>query len=172
MVQHRRPRQAPLERAFKLLIACDGSTMTQDRKTPWPRDLKIFALVSAAWAAGLTVRILMRDASYYAPDTPLQAVIGGMKFFGPTARVVLLVQATIFAAFAIGIVAERKWGLVLALFYMTEVVMSHLIFMLAYMGDMTESASLRVAGAEGAGAVLVLLYLWIRSRDLLFDRRT
>lgn len=144
--------------------------MTQPDRKPWPRDLKLFALCSALWAAAITIRILLADYSDYGIDAEVQAVIGGMKFLGTAARVVLLAQATIFAAFAIGVAAERKWGLVLALFYLVEIIISHLIYMMAYMDTIGESAQLRSAAAEGVLAVLVLLYLWIRSRDLLFDR--
>lgn len=143
--------------------------MTQQKRQPWPQDLKFFALFSALWAAAITTRILLADLSLYSADVELQAVIGGMKFLGTAARVVLLAQAAIFAAFAIGVAAERKWGLVLALFYLAETIMSHLIYMLAYMGTIGESVHLRKAAAEGVLAVLVLLYLWIRSRELLFD---
>ncbi len=142
--------------------------MSEPTHAPWPRDLKFFALFSAFWAAGLTARILMREATMY-PEGPLEAVIGGMKFYGPLARAITLVQASIFAGFAVGIATERKWGLVLALFYMLQVVMSHLIFMIAYMYDPTQGADVRISALGGAIAVLILLYLWIRSRELLFE---
>ncbi len=143
--------------------------MTQQNRKPWPRDLKLFALFSALWAAAITIRILLADYSDFGVNADLQAIIGGMKFLGTAARVVLLAQATIFAAFAVGVATERKWGLVLALFYLAETIISHLIYMMAYMDTFGESAHLRTAAAEGVFAVLVLLYLWIRSRDLLFN---
>jgi hypothetical protein len=142
--------------------------MSEPTHDPWPQDLKFFALFSAFWAAGLTARVLVRQVTMYSGG-PLETVIGGMKFYGPLARALTLVQASIFAGFAIGIATERKWGLILALFYMVQVVMSHLIFMIAYMYDPTQGANVRVAALGGAIAVLILLYLWIRARDLLFQ---
>jgi hypothetical protein len=142
--------------------------MSEPTHDPWPQDLKFFALFSAFWAAGLTARVLVRQVTMYSGG-PLETVIGGMKFYGPLARALTLVQASVFAGFAIGIATERKWGLILAIFYMVQVVMSHLIFMIAYMYDPTQGANVRVAALGGAIAVLILLYLWIRARDLLFQ---
>src|SRR5258705_8196675 len=122
--------------------------MPEERNRQWPRDLKIFALIAALWAVGLTVRILARDATMY-PAGPMQAVIGGMKFFGPVARAVVLAQATVFATFAIGIATERRWGLLLALCYMAEAVMSHLIFMGGYMHHISQATSVRLAALSG-----------------------
>ncbi len=141
---------------------------TTDPKTSrWPRDLKVFAFFSAVWAAGLTARILIRDAADY-PQPPLEAIVVGMQFAGYSARVALVVQAVAFSAFAIGIAAERKWGLVLALFCMLEVAFSNLIFMTAYMWDLAQARNVRTSGWIGIATVLILLYLWIRSRELLF----
>ncbi len=136
--------------------------------TAWPRDLKIFALCSALWGLGLVARILYAGGLLdFMPDTRLQAVIGGLKFYGETARIVLVMQAAIFIAFATAILAERRWGLVLALGYMVEVVASHLAFVIGYMDDPAQSVHVRTAALQGPVAVLILLYLWIRSRDLL-----
>ena len=77
-----------------------------------------------------------------------------------------------FSTVALGLAAERKWGLVLALVYMLEVVISDLIFMMTYMGDLSQGRNVRVAGLIGIVAVLILLYLWIRARDLLFGRHS
>ncbi|HEY6394850.1 MAG TPA: hypothetical protein VIX12_05485 [Candidatus Binataceae bacterium] len=101
---------------------------------------------------------------------PMQAVVGGMKFFGDQARIVLTVQAVFFLTFALGIVARRRWGLLLALFYMAEVVLSHLVFILVYFTYPGESFHVRMAAVEGPSMVLITLYLWIRSKDLIFKR--
>ena len=137
---------------------------------PWPRDLKIFALVCAVWTAGLIGRVVVSDNSYY-PEGPVQAMMIGMKFSGPIARLALVVQAVVVATFAVGISLEQKWALVLALLCMLEVVTSHLIFMVAYMRDFSQATNVRISGLIGMLGVMVLLYLWIRSRDLLFDQR-
>jgi hypothetical protein len=143
------------------------SDTTDLNTSPWPRDLKIFALFSALWAAGLTARILVRDSAYY-PGAPMEAVVAGIQFGGYSASLVLIAQAMTFSVFAIGIAAERKWGLVLALFYMLEIAFSNLIFMAANIWDFTQGRNVRNSGWIGIAAVLILLYLWIRSRELLF----
>ena len=134
----------------------------------WPRDLKIFAFLAALWASALTARIVMRDLTYYSP-TPIEAVVLGMKFDGYSASLVMAVQVMAAFTVAIGLAAERKWGLLLALICMLEAVVSNLIFMTTYMGDLAEARNVRLSGLIGIGSVLILLYLWIRARDLLFD---
>jgi hypothetical protein len=142
--------------------------MSQKNYQRWPLDLRLFAVMAALWATYLAARVLLHD-SYAEIFDPLQAVLGGIKFYGGAARAVLLVQAGIFWAIAVGILARRRWGLALALFYMAEVVMSHLIFILAYFNDRGEWMHVRMAAFEGPSMVLITLYLWIRARALLFD---
>ena len=144
------------------------AAMTDTKRARWPRDLKIFALLAALWAAALTARIVMRDVTYYS-QAPLEAVLLGMKFDGFPARLVLVAQAMAVSTLAIGLAAERRWGLLLALVYMLGVVVSNLIFMMTYMDDLAQGRSVRISGLTGIVSVLILLYLWIRARDLLFD---
>ena len=92
-----------------------------------------------------------------------------MRFNGYDARVVLIVQAGIFAAIAIGIFFHRRWGLLLALCYMVEVVMSHLAFVIAYLPMRSEWENVRAVASQGPMVVLITLYLWIRAYDLIFD---
>jgi hypothetical protein len=139
----------------------------ESRRARWPRDLKIFALLAALWAAGLTARIVVRDVAYY--QTPLEAILLGMRFDGVPARLALIIQAMAASAVAIGLASERRWGLVLALIYTLEVVAGSLIFMTTYMGDLAEGRNVRLSGLVGILSVMILLYLWIRARDLLFE---
>ncbi len=81
----------------------------------------------------------MRDVTYYA-QAPIEAVILGMKFEGFAARLVLAVQAMAVATLALGLAAERKWGLRFATFCLLEVVVSNLIFMTTYMDDIAAGA--------------------------------
>jgi len=141
---------------------------TDITRARWPRDLKVFALLTAIWAAWLTARIVMRDVTYYA-QAPIEAVLLGMKFDGFSARLVLAGQATAAATLALGLAAERRWGLAFALACMLEVVVSNLIFMMTYMDVIAEGRNVRLAGLVGIVAVLILLYLWIRARDLLLE---
>ena len=133
----------------------------------WPRDLKLFALLSAVWASGLTARLVSSRLGHYSDG--IEAVIGGIKFFGTTGAAVLIVQAAIFLVFAIGIAMEKRWGLMLALLYMIQVVLSHLVFIIAYLDNLDQRLNVRIAGFDGIGAVLILLYLWMRSRDVLLE---
>ena len=72
---------------------------------------------------------------------------------------VLIVQAGIFAVIAIGIFFHRRWGLLLALWYMVEVVMSHLAFVIAYMPIHSEWDNVRAVASQGPMVVLITLYL-------------
>ncbi|HLX36649.1 MAG TPA: hypothetical protein VKR29_02570 [Candidatus Binataceae bacterium] len=132
----------------------------------WPRDLKIFAVCAALWAGALTARLVMRDIVYYSA-TPIDAILFGMRFEAPAARAVLAAQAMCGFSIAIGIAAEKQWGLWLAFAYMAEVVASEFIFMTAYMDNLAVGSEVRAAGLLGISAVLLLLYLWIRARALL-----
>jgi hypothetical protein len=141
---------------------------TDIKRARWPRDLKVFALLAALWAAALTARIVIRDVTHYS-QMPLEAVLFGMKFDGYPARLVLVAQAMAASTLALGLAAERRWGLLLALVYMLEVVVSNLIFMMTYMDDLAQGRNVRLAGLVGIVSVVILLYLWIRGRDLLWD---
>jgi hypothetical protein len=136
------------------------------KRARWPRDLKVFALLAAIWAAWLTARIVMRDLTWYA-QAPIEAVLLGIKFDGFAARLVLAMQAIAVATLALGLAAERRWGLLFALASLFEVVVSNLVFMTTYMDDLAEGRRVRLAGMLGIAAVVLLLYLWIRARDLL-----
>lgn len=144
------------------------SAATQSLRARWPRDLKAFAFFAALWALWLTARIVMRDVTYYS-QTPLEAILLGVKFDGYIARVVLILQAMAASTLALGLAAERRWGLAFAFMCLIEVVASNLIFMTAYMDDLAQGSNVRLAGLRGIIAVLILLYLWVRGRDLLFD---
>ena len=143
---------------------------TDTKRARWPRDLKIFALLAALWAAGLTARIVIRDVTYYTA-MPLEAILFGIRFDGYPARFAVIAQAMAATAAAIGLNHERRWGLMLALIYMLEMVASNLIFMTTYMDNLAEGRNVRLSGLVGIVSVLILLYLWIRARDLLLDQR-
>jgi hypothetical protein len=141
---------------------------TDIKRARWPRDLKVFAMLAALWAAGLIARIVMRDVTYHS-QIPLEAILLGMKFDGFPARLVLVGQAMAISTMALGLAAERRWGLLLALIYMLEVVVSNLIFMMTYMDDLAQGRNVRISGLVGIVSVVIFLYLWIRARDLLLD---
>ena len=102
---------------------------------------------------------------------PVETIFAGMRFNGYDARLVLIVESGIFAMIAIGVFAHRRWGLLLALCMMAQVVMSHLAFVIAYLPMRSEWMAVRKVASQGPMMVLITLYLWIRACDLIFDRQ-
>jgi len=134
----------------------------------WPFDLRVFAVVAGLWGVCLAMSALVPVANVELVD-PIESIFAGVRFNGHDARVVLIVQAGIFAAIAVGIFLRQRWGLLLALCYMVEVVMSHLAFVIAYLPMRSEWENVREVASQGPMMVLIALYLWIRAYDLIFD---
>ena len=137
----------------------------------WPLDLRIFAVLAGLWALCLMLSAMVNLGEFAVAD-PIVTTFAGVRFNGDDARVVLLIEAGIFAAIAHGVFWRRRWGLLLALCYMVQVVMSHLAFVIAYMQIPSEWMNVRAAASQGPMMVLITLYLWIRSCDLIFDLPT
>ena len=137
-------------------------------QTRWPLDIRVFAIMALAWAVCLVMRAFAHPGELDVVD-PVQAVFGGILFDGDAARVVLIVEAGVFASFAIGVLTEQRWGLLLALCFMAQVVMSHLAFVIAYLPIRSEWTTVRGTAMQGPVMVLITLYLWIRASDLIFD---
>ena len=136
----------------------------------WPFDLRVFAVVAGLWGLCLAISAYIPPENVDLVD-PIEAIFAGVRFNGYDARIVLIVQAGIFAAIALGVFFHRRWGLLLALFYMAEVVMSHLAFVIAYLPMRSEWENVRAVASQGPMVVLITLYLWIRACDLIFDPR-
>ena len=134
----------------------------------WPLDLRIFAVGAGLWGLCLAVSALIPVADIDLVD-PIETIFAGVRFAGYDARVVLIVQAGIFAAIAVGVFFHQRWGLLLALCYMAEVVMSHLAFVIAYLPIRSEWENVHSVASQGPMVVLITLYLWIRAYDLIFD---
>jgi hypothetical protein len=145
--------------------------LSQSEKPDWPIDVRVFGVLSALWAAYLVFLIFMRDP-VMDPGGPLRALIGGIPFYGHAAQFVMLAQAAIFWVTSVGIAARRRWGLVLALFYAAQAVVSRLVFVLTYIGTRSEIEHVRGAALEGAVLVIITLYLWIRTDELVLSRGT
>src|SRR6266481_5198538 len=143
-------------------------TQQQPPAIRWPLDLRVFAIMAGIWAICLVMRAFVNLGVYEVFD-PLQVVFGGVRFNGDAARIVLIVEAGIFASVAIGVFAEQRWGLLLALCFMAQVVMSHLAFVIAYLPIRSEWMTVRATAMQGPTIVLITLYLWIRASDLIFD---
>ena len=124
--------------------------------------------MAALWALCLAVSAFVQIGDIDIVD-PVETIFAGVRFNGYDARLVLIVESGIFAAMAIGIFAHRRWGLLLALCYMVEVVMSHLAFVIAYLPHRAEWMNVRTVASQGPMMVLITLYLWIRACDLIFD---
>src|ERR1700689_5426170 len=134
----------------------------------WPFDLRVFAVLSGLWALCLVLSASVNLGEFTVVD-PIVTTLAGVRFKGEDGRIVLLVQAGIFAAIAYGVFTYRRWGLLLALCYMVQVVMSHLAFVVAYLPIQSEWMHVRAVASEGPIVVLVTLYLWIRACDLIFQ---
>jgi hypothetical protein len=143
-------------------------TKSRQSQEKWPFDLRVFAILSGLWAICLVIHAFVHLGEIEIAD-PLQAVFAGVRFEDDAARIVLIVEAGIFATMAIGILARRRWGLLLALCFMAEVVVSHLVFAIAYLPVRWEWVNVRVTASQGPMMVLITLYLWIRASDLIFD---
>ena len=87
----------------------------------WPRDLQAFAMASLLWGGFLLVRAIFALRAG-APAVPFEDVFLGVKFYGDHARLTMALQAIIFVTFAIGILMHKRWGLILALLYMAQVI--------------------------------------------------
>ncbi len=124
--------------------------------------------MAGLWALCLALSAFVHIGEIAVVD-PVETIFAGVRFNGDDARVVLIVEAAIFAMMAIGIFAHRRWGLLLALCYMAEVVMSHLAFVIAYLPIKPEWIAVRSVASQGPMMVLITLYLWIRACDLIFD---
>jgi hypothetical protein len=145
-----------------------SNRQSESRQVVWPFDLRVFAVVAGLWSLCLAISSIVPVADVELVD-PIETIFAGVRFAGYDARVVLIVQAGIFAAIAIGIFFHHRWGLLLGLCYMVEVVMSHLAFVIAYMPIHSEWDNVRAVASQGPMVVLITLYLWIRAYDLIFD---
>ena len=134
----------------------------------WPFDLHVFAAMAGLWALCLALSAFVHVGEIGVVD-PVETIFAGVRFNGDDARIVLIVQAVIFATMAVGVFFHRRWGLLLALCYMAEVVMSHLAFVIAYLPMRPEWENVRAVASQGPMLVLITLYLWIRAYELIFD---
>jgi hypothetical protein len=147
--------------------------MTTERKScrlpvRWPLDLRVFASLCGLWSLCLGISAFVHVGEINVAD-PIETIFAGVRFSGDEARIVLIVEAGIFAAISVGVFAQRRWGLLLALCYMVQVVMSHLAFAIAYLPFRSEWMNVRAVASQGPMMVLITLYLWIRACDLIFD---
>ena len=134
----------------------------------WRRDLLIFGRLCTFWAAVLILRVLTGDP-LKPPTEPFQDVFLGVKFFGPTAEMTMIAQAVIYAIFGIGILMRQRWALIVALLYFVQVVIGHVIFFVTNLHVPAQAVHVKITAIGAPFMFVLLLYLWLRSRPLLFD---
>ena len=117
-------------------------------KRRWHPDLLVFALLCTLWSALLIFRVAIHDP-LGAQASRFQDVFLGVKFYGHTAHVTMTIQAIVFAAFGIGILLHQRWGLILALLYFAEVVISHVIFFVTNFTVPSQAIHVRITAIEG-----------------------
>ena len=79
----------------------------------------------------------------------------------------MTIQALAFAAFGIGILLHQRCGLILALMYFAEVVISPILFFVTNFSVPSQAVHVKITAIEGPIVFLILLYLLIRSRPLV-----
>jgi hypothetical protein len=129
-----------------------------------PRDFRIFASLCIAWSAILFARSIFNLS---AGGVPLEDVIFGVKFYGNEARLTMALQAFVIAVFGIGILTRQRWGSILALLYMAEVVAGHAIFITSNWGVDAQRVHVKIASAEAPVVLLIAFYVVYRCRPLL-----
>ena len=90
-------------------------------------------------------------------------VIFGVKFHGDEARVTMALQAIVIGVFGIGILMRQRWGAILALLYMAQVVAGHVIFITSNLGVESQRVHVKIASYESPVVLLIALYVWYRS---------
>ena len=79
---------------------------------------------------------------------------------------VLYIESSIYAFIAAGMIGQRRWGLILAIVFLLQVIASHIAFALTFVSDPIQTMSVRAAAMQGPSIVMITLYLWIRANDL------
>jgi hypothetical protein len=132
------------------------------KSTDWPRDLRIFGALSAAWGILLLCRVIFMSSS-----VEFQDVLLGVKFYGNTARLTMTIQAAVFIAFGVAIFARLRWGLVLGLLYFAQVVLGHIVFIARNVHVPDQAIHVKIASIEGPVTLAILIYVWMRARPML-----
>jgi hypothetical protein len=130
----------------------------------WPRDFRIFAGLCILWSVVLLARSILNLS---AAGVPIEDVIFGVKFHGEEARVTMALQAIVIAAFGIGIITRQRWGAILALLYMAQVVAGHVIFITSNLRVESQRVHVIIASIESPVVLLIAIYVWYRSRLLI-----
>jgi hypothetical protein len=130
----------------------------------WPRDFRVFAGACIVWSAVLLARSVFNLSG---GGIPLEDVIFGVKFHGDEARLTMALQAVVIGAFGIGILTRQRWGAILAILYMAQVVVGHVIFITSNLGVEAQRIHVKIASIESPVVLLIALYVWYRARPLI-----
>jgi hypothetical protein len=131
----------------------------------WRLDLRIFAGLCILWSAILIARALFNLVA--GPGVQIEDVIFGVKFYGNEARVTMALQAIIIGSFGIGILMRQRWGVILALLYMVQVVAGHVIFITSNLGVESQRPHVKIAAAESPVILFIALYVLYRAVPIL-----
>jgi hypothetical protein len=101
------------------------------------------------------------------PGVQIEDVIFGVKFYGNEARVTMALQAIIIGSFGIGILMRQRWGVILALLYMAQVVAGHVIFITSNLGVESQRPHVKIAAAESPVILFIALYVLYRAVPIL-----
>jgi hypothetical protein len=129
----------------------------------FPLDFRIFAGLCVLWSIALLARAVFNLS---AGGAPIEDVIFGIKFNGDQARITMALQALVIASFGIGILMRQRWGTILAILYMAQVVAGHVIFIASNWAVESQRIHVKIASAESPVVLLIALYAWYRSRPL------
>jgi hypothetical protein len=144
-----------------------GSTSMSPSPTQrWPLDTKLFAIGLAAWALHVVGRAYFEESQLTVGRALM--LFNGLKLYADEARIALLVEAGIFFAVALGMYLQRRWALLMAFALMADVVLNHLLFVITNLSTPAELTRVRTEAFEGPVLVALALYLWIRSKRLVF----
>jgi hypothetical protein len=62
---------------------------------------------------------------------------------------------------------HHRWGLLLALVYMAQVIVGHVIFIASNLGVDSQRIHVKIASVESPVVLVIALYVWYRARPLL-----
>ena len=130
----------------------------------YPRDFRIFAGLCIFWSLFLLVRAIFNLS---AGGAQLEDVIFGVKFHAGEARLTMALQAIVIATFGIGILMRQRWGSILAILYMAQVIAGHVIFIASNWSVESQAIHVKIASAEAPVVLLIALYVWYRSASVL-----
>ena len=136
--------------------------LTANERNRWPLDFRIFAGLCVFWSIVLLARSIFNLAAGGVPN--FEDVIFGVKFHGDEARITMALQAIVIGVFGIGILMRQRWGAILALLYMAQVVAGHVIFITSNLGVESQRVHVKIASYESPVVLLIALYVWYRSR--------